>query len=419
MPLRLRALLDEGRFIVSTDRPDAALKFPPLVYGDVVNVELSAYRRSQGSSSVFSVVDLSGYDISLAIGEVNSRPSLGFWALTFGGDTSGPISAGATAEEVSAIISPLTGIVGAGGITVTGDPGDWVFSFSLAGVQTAGTVAFEGATTVTASITELTPGTATTPAQWRVQLMESAPAGIVSDAWASGSTTPASTVTTGSGTVWRLNLDPAATTGYYTLTTNSRTTGYLPLSASTLDIKTALELIAAPCQVIPSSTGGVIIAFSTSTTLTIDDALLTIPPTKTALLNLSTPGIREMLDGLSFAPAELTVTLADGSSQTTSATVPVVLKMPVATPAASTFPVYQRTAFQPLTAYTGSGDSLQALTTAGGVISTGSVAFTVVDAVLHTWQLQAGTNATDAASGYVRPSDYNASTNARVWVQIS
>lgn len=418
MPLRLCALLDEGRFIVSTDRPDAALKLPPLVYGDVVSVELSAYRRSQGNSSVFYVVDLSGYDISLAIGEVNSRPSLGFWALTFGGDTSGPISAGATAAEVSAIISPLTGIVGAGGITVTGDPGDWVFSFSLAGVQTVGTVAFEGATTVTASITELTPGTATTPAQWRVQLMESAPAGIVSDAWASGSTTPASTVT-GSGTVWCLNLDPAATTGYYSLTANSRTTGYLPLSASTLDIKTALELIAAPCQVIPSATGGAIIAFATSTTLTIDDALLTIPPTKTALLNLSTPGIREMLDGVSFAPAELTVTLADGSSQTTSAVIGVTLKMPVATPAASTFPVYQRTAFQPLTAYTGAGDSLQALATAGGVITTGSVAFTVVDAVLHTWQLQTGTDATDAAAGYVRPSDYNASTNARVWVMIS
>lgn len=418
MPLRLCALLDEGRFIPSPAHPDSVVKLPPLVYGDVLPVELTAYRRSLADSSVFQAVDLTGYDISLSVGKANSRPILGFWALTFNGDTSPPISVMATAAEVSAIISPMTGIVDAGGITVTGDPGDWVFSFSLAGEQTVGTITFQGSTTVTAEINELTPGTTTTPAQWRVQLMESAPAGIVPDAWTSGSTTPASTVT-GSGAVWRLNLDPAATSGFFTLTANAGTTGYLPLSASPLEIKTALELAAAPCQVIPSSTGGVVIAFNASTTLTIDDSLLTILPTKTALLNLSTPGIREMLDGSTFCPAELTVTLAADSSQVTTATIGVTLKMPVATPSASTFPVYQRTAFQPLTAYTGEGDSLEHVTTAGGIISTGSVAFTVVDAVFHTWQLQSGTNATDASAGLVRPVDYNSSTNARVWVQIS
>lgn len=418
MPLRLRALLDEGRFIVSTARPDAALKLPPLVYGDVVNVELSAYRRSQADGNDFAVVDLTGYDISLAVGPSNSRPSLGFWTLTFASGTSAPIAAGATAAEVSAIISPLTGVVSAGGITVTGDPGDWVFSFSLAGVQTVGTIIFQGSTTVTATITELTPGTSTTPAQWRVQLMESAPAGITPDAWTSGSTTPASTVT-GSGAIWRLNLDPAATTGFFTLTANGLTTGYLALSASALEIKTALELIASSCQVIPSATGGFIIAFAASTTLTINDSLLTVPPTKTALLNLSTPGIREMLDGAAFTPAEMTVTLTDGTSQTTSAIVGVMLKMPVAAPAASTFPVYQRTAFLPLTSYTGAGNSLEALPTRNGAVTTSSVAFTVVSAISHTWQLQTGTNATDADAGYIRPSDYNDSTNPRVWVQIA
>lgn len=418
MPLRLCALLDEGRFIPSPARPDSVVKLPPLVYGDVLPVELTAYRRSLADSSVFQAVDLTGYDISLSVGKANSRPVLGFWALTFNGDTSPPISAMATAAEVSAIISPMTGIVGAGGITVTGDPGDWIFSFSLAGEQTVATIGFQGSTTVTGQITEETSGTETTPAQWRVQLMESAPAGIVPDAWTSGSTTPASTVT-GADEVWRVNLDPAAVGGFFRLTANTGTTGYLPLSASPLEIKTALELVSAPCQVIPSAIGGVIIAFASAKTLTIDDSLLIIPPSKTAFLNLSTPGIREMLNGLTFTPVELSLTIADGSSQVTSAIIGATVKMPVSAPSASTFPVYQRTAFQPLTAYTGEGNSLEAQATARGIISTGSVAFTVVDAVFHTWQLQEGTEATDASAGLVRPSDYNSSTNARVWVQIS
>jgi hypothetical protein len=415
--LKLRMLLDEGRFIASTARPDAALNLSPLVYGDVVPIELSAYRRSQHDSSAFEAVSLTGYDISLAVGFPNSRPSLGFWTLVFDGSTSAPISAEATAAEVSVIISPMTGIVDAGGITVTGDPGDWIFSFSGAGVQTTGTITFQGSTTVTASITALTVGTTDTPAQWRVQLMESAPAGIIPEAWTSGSTTPASTVT-GSNKIWTLALDSSALTGYFTLTANSNTTGYLPLSASALEIKTALELVEAPCQVIRSANGGFVIAFQSNTTLTVDDSLLTIPPTKTAFLNLSTPGIREMLDGASFVPAELSVTLTGETSQVTGAIIGVTIKMPVSAPAASTFPVYQKTAFQPLLAYTGA-DSLEALPTRNGAITTNSVAFTVVSGVPHTWQLQAGTDATDADAGYVRPSDYDASTNARVWVQIA
>jgi len=418
MPLKLRILLDEGRFIASTDRPDAVLLPPPFVYGDVMPVELSGYRRSQHDRSAFYAVDLSGYDIRLAVGSTNARPELGFYTLTFGGSISLPISAGATAAEVEAILSPMAGIVSAGGITVSGDPGDWIFSFSLAGVQAVGTITFQGSTTVTASVVTITDGTTTTPAQWRVLLMESAPGGITPDAWSSGSTTPASTAT-GSGAVWVLTLDPAALSGFFTLTANGNVTGYIPLTASSLQIQTALEMIAAPCQVMRSATSGFVIAFQASTTLTVDDSLLIIPPTKTAFLNLSTPGIREMLDGASFVPSELSVTLSTGSSQVTSAIMGLMLKMPIASPAASTIPIYQRTAFQPLSAYTGAGDSLQSLATANGTITTGSVAFTVVSAIFHTWQLQSGTNATDAPNGYVRPSDYNASTNARVWVMIS
>lgn len=417
MPLRLRALLDEGRLIVSDARPDAVVTLPPLVYGDVLPVELSAFRRSQHNRDVFTVVDLTGYDISLAIGPPNARPSLGYWYLTWNTEASPPIPSDATAAQVADLLAQMIGLTTAGGVIVVGDPADLVISFALPGAQSAATLTFEGATTVTATLTPLTNGDASTPAQWRVQLMEAAPAGIISGAWSSGSTTPASTVS-GSGQIWTLTLDPAATSGFFTLTANGNTTSYLPIYSTPLQIQTALEMINAPAMVMDRKSGGFLIAFAATATLTVSDSTLEIPPTKTAFLNLSTPGVREMLDGASFVPAELTVTLATESEQATAATIAVMIKMPVATPAASTIPVYQRTAFHPIMAYTGA-DSLESLPTARGVIATGSVAFTVVSAVPHTWQLQDGTNATDATSGYVRPSDYDASTNIRVWVQIA
>ncbi len=43
---------------------------------------------------------------------------------------------------------------------------------------------------------------------------------------------------------------------------------------------------------------------------------------------------------------------------------------------------------------------------------------TAIGGALRSWQLQARTDAEDAANGLVRPDDYNASTNARVWTQI-
>ena len=43
----------------------------------------------------------------------------------------------------------------------------------------------------------------------------------------------------------------------------------------------------------------------------------------------------------------------------------------------------------------------------------------VIDDVLQTWLLKAATTAEDAANGIVRPDDYAASTNEKVWIQIA
>ena len=91
------------------------------------------------------------------------------------------------------------------------------------------------------------------------------------------------------------------------------------------------------------------------------------------------------------------------------------INLPTDTPTAS----LTNSVFTPLTALTGgAAGSLDGLVTAGGVITTSASAFVVVSNVFSAWQLRAGTTAENSANGIVRPDDYNASTNARIWVQM-
>lgn len=72
--------------------------------------------------------------------------------------------------------------------------------------------------------------------------------------------------------------------------------------------------------------------------------------------------------------------------------------------------------YKGITALTGGGT-----TALDGIPTVGKSLLLVeiyVAAELQTWRLFAGTTAEDAASGIVRPDDYNASTNAQVWKRL-
>lgn len=77
------------------------------------------------------------------------------------------------------------------------------------------------------------------------------------------------------------------------------------------------------------------------------------------------------------------------------------------------------------TALTGGASQsvLDARVTADGAVPTSQVVITAIGGVLRHWQLQVdpapGVTVEDAAGGIVLPDDYHASTNARIWMQIS
>lgn len=77
--------------------------------------------------------------------------------------------------------------------------------------------------------------------------------------------------------------------------------------------------------------------------------------------------------------------------------------------------------YNTITARTGGGaTALDGLATASDAIATGVSVRTRsgTSGAREEWILTAGTDAENAAAGIVRPDDYNASTNARVWKQI-
>lgn len=75
-----------------------------------------------------------------------------------------------------------------------------------------------------------------------------------------------------------------------------------------------------------------------------------------------------------------------------------------------------------ITSLTGGGsttlDGIVTGTTASPTTVTGATVLLSYGRVGQTWQLIAGTDAEAPSAGVVRPDDYNATTNARIWVQL-
>ncbi len=75
------------------------------------------------------------------------------------------------------------------------------------------------------------------------------------------------------------------------------------------------------------------------------------------------------------------------------------------------------TFYRTITALTGGANALDGIPTSG--LGVGVLVQILVGGLLQTWQLQAGTTAEDVGAGVVRPDDYAASTNEKVWVRLT
>lgn len=137
---------------------------------------------------------------------------------------------------------------------------------------------------------------------------------------------------------------------------------------------------------------------------------------KTMQFNATT-GALELVDSADSSATAAAASAAAALASETAAGVSAAAAAASAVLAAS----FTSVAFTALTG--GGANALDGLVTAGGAIPTNSVRESLTgsvggeDLAISRWVLVAGTNAEDGIS-YVRPDDYDGTTNARVWVRI-
>jgi hypothetical protein len=326
--MQLNILDGQNRFIVDPQRLDAPLLLPPLTFGDIPHVELRAFRKTQWGVEAF---DLSSYEVTLLLGTPNTRPELGFWQLTTSEGTSSAIAARATAQEVQDALASAFGAV-----TVEGGNGSYIVTLAEAGVWLLPTATFEGNTLSEVLVFQITPGTSETPAQYRIEVLEVAPARIIPSGWESGNTVPASSFSNLDGNLWGLSLDTRTNSGFFLLTVDGETTNFLSAFAGAYEISVALAAIGKPAQVQSDGFGAFYVLFNSAVNTASVTNYLSIFPFLEGSLDLTSTGIRELLDGVQFAPVKLSVLLSKDGELTTVASADLVLQMPINQPATIT-----------------------------------------------------------------------------------
>ena len=323
--MNLNILEDEGRFIVDPARVDTPLAIPPFLFGDVKPISLHCYRKT-GRGLV--AVDLADYQITLRLGPPNVRPSLGFWQLSTTEGSSPFISARANAQEVQDAMQAAFGAN-----TVEGGQGSYVVTVGGAGIWTLPTATFHGATLSDVLVFQISSGTVTTPAQYRVELLEVAPARVIPDDWTAGNTTPSNSFTQTSGKLWHLVIDTAINNGFFTLTIDGVTTGFISCFAGAYDIEIALSEASKPANAQADGSGGFWVSFVSTVTVATIGGNLVILPFSEGVLDLSGSGLRELLDGEQFAPVKLSVVIVKDGQTVTAASADAILQMPINQPA--------------------------------------------------------------------------------------
>lgn len=152
-------------------------------------------------------------------------------------------------------------------------------------------------------------------------------------------------------------------------------------------------------------------------------AALTPAYHKKATLNFGTTELLNAISASASLSAVIEVETTEGGVIETLAQTPVTITNDIITNASTTPVVTPYSAnllrVEPtITALTGGAASaLDSLATSNGSYPVGICVFFVRSGAPEIWQLTSGTTAENAANGIVRPDDYQASTNEKVWLQ--
>jgi hypothetical protein len=115
---------------------------PRFVLGDTLTVDLHLVELTRNTD--FPAVEISTDDLAgasssttLAVGSLETVPTSGTFSLTFGANTTSPLSYNVSAAQVSTALNALASVVSAGGVAVAQVGEGYRIAFNSAGVRTA------------------------------------------------------------------------------------------------------------------------------------------------------------------------------------------------------------------------------------------------------------------------------------------
>lgn len=399
------------------------------------------------SSRALVYVPTSGIStLKVAAGIVDAAPTGGTFTLTGGtGGTTSALNYNASAATVeTAVRASLTGF---GSATVTGNAG---------GPYTIDRGTTGAASDITGTATSLTPdgstvvivntqnGSATLNEKWQVKLLKAYPL-LRSSGWTTPNTVSvaATVIQSGSGTankVYSITWNTDAYDGNVWLTVTAKTggaetVGPIPHNATPAELIAIFAqhsvLVSTDVAITKSGAGSYEVTFigtqinSNTPTIATSSNNLKIPDYFQGTLSAATAGVDDILAGATSATVTFEVELEEVASQPVTACsrtdavfyADLIRNNPGQSTGLENFPTDMEVVnFSNITtAYTGGAASAL-----DAIVTTTKTANYYLEFVHTTdgpraYQLTAGTDA-ESSPDIIRPDDYNASTNAKVWL---
>jgi hypothetical protein len=406
--------------------------------GEVIPIGVAIVDRFNGSTGrQWTPRSLSGWTIRAAIGEIR-EPIAGSFTLTFGANTTTALDYDPTSAEIETALNALASVTSAGGLTVSGSSGFFTITFTAVGARSQ----------ITADVSNLAPlsiGETGTLIEGAGGLREvqtlrllqnpAAYAVLSTDSYASDSvvTSTAVTITVlqvgggGENHKIRASFSNVIYDGQWTLTVDAEESAFIAWDADADEVTTALEALAAVgadnVTVSKEGDGSYLIGFQGAHanedmgTITGDGTALAAIPHKIGDLDLRTPGIFLLLGEEESVSTTLEIegTPPGGYPQKLFRQ-DVTLVQGVINPS-SMSPQVAIGGFMWLSSLTGyiggTAADLDGVSTVA--LPVGTIA-TFVHSTddYRVFKLHAGTDA-ESSPNVIRPDDYAASTNEKVW----
>lgn len=349
LPTSLKLFIDTTNGIAySSFSGSQQVSQPSFYVGDKAQIEIYLIKET-GVSNYPRQEVITGGSVSLkvAVGQIDETPSAGTWALSYGGDTTTALAYNITTANLQTALNQLASITAAGGVTVSKVGDNYNITFNTNGARTDLTSNSSGLIPLSvAGIASLQTGDSTHPQIYLVHLQRTVAAYSESFTQVDESTITVTTLAAWDGlrASYRvyINPDPKGGTfslGFDPLTGSSISTSVIPVGASGIDVKNALNTGVLEGKVTVQQVGGYAYDITVDTQpgtlgLTADDAGLLSFNGYKGEINLNTASALALLDGAEKLDTFLEVEITSDGKPLTVLQIRCILKSPVVDEAA-------------------------------------------------------------------------------------